>query len=190
MPSYTLFSQGATGSSLASDPSGYTMGVQFSFSTTGATLTAVWFYSASGAAVLPQTIALYAVSGASLTHQEAASWSGAAGTGWVRAAFTSPPSVTAATSYKACVFQATSANWYSATAHYWDSGPGSGGITNGPLSAPNNGASDSGQDTFHAGGSLSYPGSSFNAANYWVDPEVTIPGFLPPPLISQRSGLY
>jgi hypothetical protein len=27
----------------------------------------------------------------------------------------------------------TTGNWYSATAHYWDTGSGSGGITNGPL---------------------------------------------------------
>ncbi len=176
MTAYTLFSQEVTGSSLTTDPTGYTMGVQFTVSVSGATLTAIWFYSASGAGVLPQTIALYAVSGTSLVHQESASWSGAAGSGWVRAAFSSPPSLTASASYKACVLQDTNANWYSATAHYWDSGAGAAGITSGPLSAPNNAGADGGQDTFHSAASLTYPDGSFNAGNYWMDPEVTTAG--------------
>jgi Domain of unknown function (DUF4082) len=176
---YTLFSQ-ATHGALVSDTSAYTMGVQFTVSTP-ATLAAVWFYSDTGAVLLPQTIALYAVSGTSLVHSEGTtgspvSWSGAAGSGWIRAAFASPPSLTASTGYKAAVFDETGAagNWYSITSHYWDSGAGSGGITNGPLSAPSSAGGDGGQDTFHSGGTLTYPGDSFNASNYWMDPEVSV----------------
>ncbi len=172
LTNYTLFSQGATGSSLASDANPYTMGVEFSVST-ACTLTAIWFYSASGAAVLPGTIALYAVSGTSLVHSEPATWSGAAGSGWVSASFSSPPALSTSANYKACVFQGASSNWYSATAHYWDSGAGSGGITSGPLTAPNNAGTDVGQDSFSNEGALSYPDGSFNAGNYWVDPQVT-----------------
>jgi hypothetical protein len=173
---YTLFSQGATGTSgVAADPTAYTMGVQFSVSVSGGTLTAVYFYSDTGAAVLPQAIALYAVSGASLVHSESASWSGLAGTGWVRAAFASPPSLTSGAAYKACVEQSTVANWYSLTASYWTSGAGGSGITNGPLSAPGNAGGDGGQDTFSTS-VPAYPNSSFNASNYWVDPEVTTTG--------------
>ena len=171
----TLFGQPASPASLTSDSADYTMGVQFSVSVSGATLTAIWFYSAPGAGALPDSIALYAVTGASLVHSETASWSGAAGSGWVRAAFSSPPSLTSGTSYKACIFENTGNFFYSTTAHYWDTGAGSGGIVNGPLSAPNNAGADGGQDTFTNSSSLSYPSSSFNAANYWMDPEVTTP---------------
>jgi len=171
---YTLFGQEATGSSLNSDTDYYTMGVQFSVDVSGATLTAIWFYSASGAGVLPQDIALFAVSGQSLVHTESASWSGAAGSGWVRAPFSSPPALTSGVSYKACVIENTGDfEWYSATGAYWSTGAGSGGITSGPVSAPNNAGGDGGQDTFNNGATLTYPDTSFNAANYWVDPEVT-----------------
>lgn len=190
MTVYTLFGQAATGTALTVDPTSYTLGVQFSVSQPGATLTGVWFYSAATAPVLPQTIALYAVSGASLVHSESASWSGAAGSGWVRAAFASPPSLTSGTSYKACVLQNTGANWYSHTSNYWDVGAGSGGVTNGPLSAPNNAGGDGGQDTFTQSAVLSYPVTSFNATNYWVDPEVTASTAAPVPYLSQNSGMF
>lgn len=175
MTNLTLFSQGTTGSSVAFDTGPYTMGVQFSVSKAGCTLPAIWFYSPSGATVLPSTIALYAVSGTSLVHSESASWSGAAGAGWVRAAFATPPALTGSTSYKACVLQTAAADWYSGTSHYWDSGAGSAGIANGVLSAPNNAGADGGQDSFTNSASLAYPSSSFNATNYWVDPEITVP---------------
>lgn len=175
MSSSTLFSQAATGSSLVSDPSPYTMGIEFSVSAAAA-LTAIWFYSASGATVLPAEIALFTVSGQSLAHSEMATWSGAAGSGWVRAAFSSPPGLTASVNYRGAVQQPSSVNWYSATSHYWDTGAGSGGITNGPLTAPDSAGSDVGQDSFDGGSSLSYPANSFNAANYWLDVEITVAG--------------
>jgi Domain of unknown function (DUF4082) len=171
MGNFTLFGQPASPATLTSDAVGYTMGVQFSVSQS-ATLTAIWFFSATGAAVLPGTILLYAVSGTSLVHSETASWSGAAGSGWVQALFSSPPSLTASTNYKAAVAQSSAANWYSTTANYWSSGAGSGGITNGPLSAPNNAGGDGGQATFNTS-VPAYPNTSFNAGNYWVDPQVT-----------------
>lgn len=171
MAVYTLFGQALT-SPLTSDAAAYTMGVQFSVSQ-AATLTAVWFYSAAGAGNLPATIALFSVSGASLITSQAASWSGAAGSGWVRAPFTVPPVLTSGVSYKACIFDAGGNNFYASINHYWDTGAGSGGITSGPLSAPNNAGGDHGQDTFHQSAALTYPDTSFNATNYLVDAEVT-----------------
>ena len=67
---------------------------------------------------------------------------------------------------------AVGANFYGSTANYWTSGAGGAGITNGPLSAPNNAGGDGGQDTFNQSATLTYPLTSFNATNYWVDPEV------------------
>jgi len=170
---WTLFGQQATGSSLTADNAGNTIGVQFSVSRAG-TLAAIWFYSAPTAIELPQHIALFRVSGASLVASQVPTWSGAAGSGWVRAPFTTPPALTAGTAYKACVHDASGINYYSTTAHYWDTGPGQNGITSGPLSAPNNAGGDGGQDTFtEPSVTVLYPATSFNASNYWVDPEVT-----------------
>jgi Domain of unknown function (DUF4082) len=174
MAVYTLFGQQATGSALTADAAGYTMGVQFSVSRAG-TLTGIWFYSAAGAVELPQHIALYQVSGQVLIVSQVPAWSGVAGSGWVRASFTNPPALTAGTAYKACVHDASGNSFYSTTAHYWDTGAGSGGITSGPLSAPNNAGGDGGQDTFNSPSvAVTYPGTSFNASNYWIDPEVTV----------------
>jgi Domain of unknown function (DUF4082) len=173
---YTLFSQGATGATLASDTSTYTLGVEFSVSSSGYTLDAVWFYSASGATDLPVTIGMFEVTGGTLVHSESASWSGAGGSGWVKASFSSPPSLTSGTNYKAVVFHSTAVNWYAGTSFYWSSGAGSGGITNGVLSAPNDSGATPGQDSYATAGSISNPNGAIHATNYWVDPEVTSGG--------------
>lgn len=175
MAVYTLFGQAGAPGSAAADTSNYTMGVQFKVSQAGCTLTGVWFNSATGAASVPSQIALFTAAG-TLVHSETASWSGAAASGWVRAAFASPPSLTSGTNYVAAVFDIGGGNWYSATGAYWSTGAGSGGITNGPLSAPNNAGAVNGQSVFNQGGALFFPSSSFNATNYWVDPEVTTAG--------------
>jgi Domain of unknown function (DUF4082) len=171
---WTLFGQAGGAGAAAADTAAYTMGVQFSVSKAG-TLQAVWFNSPPGAVSLPSSIALYQVTGpgaGTLVASQVAAWSGAAGSGWVRAAFTVPPALTAGQAYKACVGNFDGNFFYGATASYWSSGPGAGGVTSGPVSAPANGGADGGQDTFTQAAVLSYPASSFNASNYWVDPEV------------------
>jgi len=171
---FTLFGQPAAPATLTADASDYDMGVAVTVSRT-VQLNAIWFYSAPGAADLPQQITLWRNTGAGtgvLVANQVASWSGAAGSGWVRAAFSSPPAMTAGNQYKPGILHTTLANFYSATAHYWDVGPGAGGITNGPLTGLNNASADGGQDTFIGSAALTYPNTSFNAANYWIDPEV------------------
>lgn len=172
MTVYTLFGQPASPASLTADATAYTLGVQFSVSAP-ATLTAIWFYSAPGAAALPGAITLYQVTGPTEIHTEAAAWSGAAGSGWVRAAFSSPPALTPGTAYKACVTQASLVNWYSTTANYFLSGPGQNGVTSGPLTAPNGASSAQGQDTFIQGAAVQYPNGASGDPNYWIDPEAT-----------------
>lgn len=174
---------------VAADATEYTMGIEFDVTAAGCTLTAIWFYSATGAVELPDHIALFAVTGQSLIASQPAAWSGAAGSGWVRAAWTVPPALAASTRYKACVQQGTdTVNWYSATSHFWDTGAGQNGIISGPVSAPNNAGAAQGQDTFTASGALSYPATEVNAANYWVDVEVSVAGgsanLLMPPFYS------
>lgn len=171
----TLWSQGIT-APLSADPTAYTLGVEFQVTAPGFQLDGIWFYSPAGAVAVPSTIALYQVAGASLVTSQAASWSGAAGSGWVFAAFASPPPLAAATFYKACVLQPVGANWYGHISNYWDTGDGAAGITNGALSAPANAGSSPGQDSFTQAAVLSYPASVFNAPNYLVDPQVSAPG--------------
>src|SRR5215472_4969595 len=172
MPVYTLFGQPASPVGLTIDSSGYTMGVQFSSSQPG-TITAIWFFSPPGAVSLPNQIGLFQVTGpgtGTLVASQAPSWSGAAGSGWVRAPFTTPPAISAGSNYKACILDNAGSNFYGATANYWATS----GVTSGPLTAPNNAGGDGGQDTFTSPSpGLLYPATSFNASNYWVDLELT-----------------
>jgi hypothetical protein len=191
MTVYTLFGQPALGLTVISDASQYTFGMQFSLSS-NASLTGIWFYSGTAASQVPNACAIYAVTGQVLVASAApATWSGAAGSGWVKCTFPGSTTLLASTNYKV-VAQALAdvgdGNWYSASIHYWDSGAGAGGLTNGPITAPNNAGGDGGQGTFVTPSpALAYPSSSFNADNYWVDVEVTT-GSPPPP--SVPSVLY
>lgn len=185
---YDLFGQPANPAALTADASSYTLGVQFSVTLTAgqtAVLAGIRFFSASGAGELPQKITLWAVSGRALVVSETASWSGAAGSGWVTAMFAAPGSLTSGASYKGTVTEtnATPPNWYSSTGAYWATN----GVTNGPLSAPNNAGGDGGQDTFNNAASVTYPLSSFNATNYWVDVvvQVTTPAV---PVLASGGG--
>ena len=175
MAVYTLFNQSLS-AALVADATTYTMGIQFSVSAVGvatAEVTAIWFYSPAGAVDRPARIAVFAVSGQSDVHDEAPVWSGAAGTGWIRAPFVTPVALTLGASYKACIFHNQGSNFYADIPLYWSTGAGSAGITSGPLSAPNNAGADGGQDTFSTNALLSYPATSFNATNYLMDVEVT-----------------
>ena len=158
------------GDVLQLDTGGYTFGIHISRSAAFYP-PAVWFYSPPGAAALPATIAVYDDSVPALVHSEAATWSGSAGSGWVRAAFASSPLLSASVSYAICVFYGGGANWYSNTQHYFDTGPGAGGITSGLITAPGNSGISPGQGTINSGASLAYPGGTFNASNWWVDIE-------------------
>ena len=179
MTAYTLFGQPATPATLAADNANYVMGVQFTVTLTAgqtADLDGIWFYSPPGAGVRPDLIDLWAVSGAALVTSQAAAWSGGAGAGWIFASFTSPPVLASATAYKAAIRKNDGgvSNFYGLTSLWWSSGPGGSGISSGPLAAPNNAGGDGGQDTFESSGLNAYPATSFNASNYWVDPQVTV----------------
>lgn len=181
MTAYTVFGQPPSPASLTSDLTDYCMGMQFTLSQ-DASLTGIWFYSPPSAGAAPGQCGVYQVTGPGTgtlaVSQTSPAWSGIAGSGWIKATFDGSTTLTASTSYKVAVAWDYGVNHYGATAHYWDSGPGSGGITSGPITAVNNAAADGGQDSFTAGnnGSLVYPATSFNATNYWVDVEVTIAG--------------
>ena len=172
---YDLFGQQATGTALTADPTSYTLGMQWAVILTAgqtAVLSGLRFYSAAGAGVLPTHIINYDVNSQAAIDDQVASWSGAAGSGWVTALFTVPPSLASGVKYKAAVYQPNAANWYSNTANYWTSGAGSAGVTNGPLSAPNSAGGAQGQDSFVVGGPT-YPNAG-SGANYWIDVVVAV----------------
>lgn len=176
MTTYTLFGQPASPGTLQSDTAGYELGVEVYVDQPGQ-ITGVWFFSAPGATVLPAEIAIYFAPAGGLGTNNAASWSGAAGSGWVNASFTTPAVVLPGYRYKVCVGYGGGANWYTSTAHYWDTtGPGASGLTSGPLHAPSSAASSGGgQGTFIATATPpAYPNSTLNGTNYWIDPIVTV----------------
>lgn len=178
MGTNTLFGQPAAPATLVSDTGAYTFGLQFTLSQ-AAPLTGIWFYSAPGAGALPDHCGIFAVSGHGAvtgTVNNAPSWSGAAGSGWVKCTYDGSTILAAATSYKVAVAYAGGSNFYSASSHYWDTtGAGASGLTSGIITAPNNAGGDGGQDTFVLAVGLTYPGTSFNATNYWLDVEVSVP---------------
>lgn len=179
--SYSLFpSQPYPVNQFLDTANNFTLGVEFQLSQP-CTLNEILFYSPATVTQLPTECAIYVVGTQAIlagTHQASPSWSGAAGSGWISAAYASPPVLAANTKYKAVVFNGAGspAIWNAATGpHYWDSpGPASGGITNGVLSAPNNATADSpGQSSFHQGAAIAWPDTNVGAYNYWVDVSVT-----------------
>lgn len=171
----TLFNQGTASALTASAPD-ETEGMQFTLSAPGL-LTGIWFYSINPLYALPVATCIYQMTGAgtgsivSGSENDSPSWSGIAGSGWVKNPYTGP-SLAASTVYKVCVLQGASGG-ISYTHDYWDTGPGAGGLTSGIITAPNNAGADGGQDTYNAGATFAYPDTSFEASNYWIDVEVT-----------------
>jgi hypothetical protein len=161
----------------SSSPAGYTLATEFQLSQS-CTLDNIWFYSASGAAVLPTRCAIWDVatqSVVSVTDNTSPSWSGTAASGWVSCAYNGV--TLPAGDYKVAVFYGGSSDWFLFTTGYWGTGgPGASGITTGPVTAPGNSTATSpGQSTYNEA-SWGYPqtyGTNGNGENYWVDVEVT-----------------
>jgi len=167
---YTLFSQATPTGGFTTSENEVTIGITFALSQS-CTLNAIWWYSPSGATSLP-TIGLYEVSGQVLVATLSPAWSGAAGSGWVRGPFVTPPVLTAVTIYKACVYLLAADSLYE-TDDYWSTGPGASGLSNGPLLAPSASSSSDGQEDYNFAVGISYPGTTYTSANWWIDPEVT-----------------
>lgn len=157
----------------------FTLGCEFSLSQ-ACTLGKIWFYSAAGYTQLPTRCGIWNVATQSLvagTDNQAPSWSGAAGSGWVSVSYSGV--TLPAGDYKVSVLNAAGvpAVWNATTNTYWGASVGVGGITAGPLSAPDTAhATSPGQDTYNLGAGYVYPltyAAAANGANYWVDVEVT-----------------
>jgi len=181
VPAQTLFGQPASPSALTQDTGSYSMGMQFTLSQ-NAPLTGIWWWSPPGAVGLPLACGIYQVTGPGTgtavpgTVVSGASWSGAAGSGWVKHAYDGSVILQAGTTYKVVISNGGAGEFfYGGTSHYWDTtGPGANGLTSGIITAPDNAGGDGGQDTFATTTVLTYPSTSFGAANYWVDVEVSV----------------
>lgn len=91
--------------------------------------------------------------------------------GWVRRNLASPIALVQNQHYKSYIFMPTN---YTATAGYWvPAGAGAAGLVNGPVSAPNSAGSQDGQCSYKTGASISYPDTTFNGGNFWIDVVIT-----------------
>ena len=179
--SYRLWPNAPTPANLTPDTANnFTLATEFTLSQS-CTLNNIWFYSPAGVSQLPTECGIWNVGSQTLvtgTHNASPSWSGAAGSGWVSCSYSSV--TLPAGDYKTSVFNGAGSPsiWNDSSFPYWSAGaPGANGITAGPLSAPNDATATSpGQDTYHLGGSFSWPdtyASGIGSATYWVDVEVT-----------------
>lgn len=169
-----------TANTSADTANNFTLGIEFSVSQS-CHVNNVWFYSPSGLTQLPTSIGVFRVSDQVLMGSNSSpSWSGAAGSGWIKAALagvTLAPGV----NYKAVVLNAagTPAVWNDAATNYWNPGGGAtggwggSGLTAGPLSFPATSGATPGQDSYNAGAVLTYPNTNAGPFDYGVDIEVT-----------------
>jgi hypothetical protein len=159
----------------------------------------VWYYSPPGAGQIATRADVWSIGSQTFVAAiTSPTWSGAAGSGWVSAAFPAG-TVLPAGSYKVSVHNSSPSpdGWSAkdASTEYWSAGAGANGISAGPLSAPalsaagqayifdgslpgstppyTNGSQERGQATFNMGGGYPYLYVDGLAQNYWVDVEVT-----------------
>lgn len=133
----------------------------------------IWTYSAPAAVALPSACVIWSVSDQSKvnrTENLSPSWSGAAGSGWVRCAYDGTVVLTAGARYIVSVYHDASAAWRGNTGSYWTNGDGSSGITNGPISAFSESTSTNGQCAIATG--YEFPDLDGQGQNFWTDIEV------------------
>ena len=143
------------------DGGAITVGLKFTASTNGS-ITGVRFYKAS-TNTGTHVATLWSATGGLLAT---ATFTNETASGWQQVYFSTPVAVTAGTTYVASV--------YDPAGHY-SSSPGafSAAVINGPLSSVANSTSGNGVYTYGAGNT--FPTSSYNATNYWIDVFYTSP---------------
>jgi len=177
------------------DTAAQTIGTQFSLSEP-CTLDNIWFYSSpSFAEDLPASTQIWdastqtLVTGTNLT----AAWSGGVGSGWVANSYKSAGIVLPAGDYIATVYYGGGKVFYMESQGYFGtymgkSGPGTSGITSGPLSSPANAnaVNPPGGNScyFYGNTGPTYPNDwdhNDGGENRWTDVEVTpVPRVTPP----------
>jgi hypothetical protein len=165
------------GAAAVNDPSAVELGVKFRTDVNGF-ITGVRFYK--GATNTGAHIGnLWTSSGQLLAT---ATFSGESATGWQQVSFASPVAVTANTVYVASYF-APNGN-YAGDNNFFASA----GISNPPVNLLQNGVSG-GNGVYQYGAASSFPSSTFQSSNYWVDVVFTTTAApdTTPPLVSSLS---
>ncbi|HEY3758579.1 MAG TPA: DUF4082 domain-containing protein [Solirubrobacteraceae bacterium] len=139
----------------AGDPSSVELGVKFKASVAG-TVTGIRFYKAA-TNTGTHIGSLWTASGSLLAS---ATFTGETASGWQQVAFSSPVAINPGSTYIAAYFAPN--GHYSATAAGFGSA-----IEDSPLQALSNGVSENGVYNYSSGSS--FPSSSFNATDYYVD---------------------
>ncbi len=157
------------------DPNGVELGVRFQSDIAGY-VSAIRFYRGASNTG-PHIVNLWTNTGALLGT---ATITSEPNTGWQQVNFAAPIAIAANTVYVASYF--TPSGYYSANSGYFASA----GVDNAPLHLLKDGVS--GHNGVYAyGGSSSFPSSSYQSTNYWVEPVLvtSAPDTTPPTVISE-----
>jgi hypothetical protein len=173
---YTLFGQAGPGSVTSGTGNNGTNGLHFTVSQ-ACTLQGVWHYSPGTSTQLPTSIGLYTVTSlgtsGTLVTSNTASWSGAAGSGWVFASFTSPPALSPGTNYMATQFRNDAASeWFVFYTVTWP-------VASGILTAPKDESTSAlSQGWYNVGTSMAFPTTQSGTAgsNFGMDVQVATGG--------------
>ena len=171
---------------ISNDTGTQTTGTMFSLSKP-CLLDNVWLYSPAGVTGLPASTQIWDTATQSLVPgtNVAATWSGAAGGGWIANGYSALGIVLPAGLYIATVYNDSGQKFYVETQGYFGSyqgitGAGTSGVTNGPLSAPSTAKAfnpPGGNSCYFTGGAIpTYPNAwdeDDGGENRWVDVEVT-----------------
>jgi hypothetical protein len=154
-PSDTIFNLASPPVLDSGDGSSVELGVKFTADATGQIAGIRFYKSAANTGV--HIGSLWTTGGSLLAS---ATFTNESAAGWQYAAFASPVSVSAGTTYVA--------GYFAPNGHYSFQGGGlSSAIDSPPLHAVANGTSADGVYAYGTG--TAFPGSSYNASNYWVD---------------------
>jgi hypothetical protein len=142
----------------ANDPSAVNVGVQFTPSANG-WIAGIRFYKGTGNTGT-HVGNLWTSTGKLLGQ---VTFTSESASGWQEADFSSPVAVTAGTTYVAS-YVAPNGGYSYDSAYFANAG-----VTNGPLTAPQSSAVSPGNGVYAYGGSPTFPNTTYNADNYWVD---------------------
>jgi hypothetical protein len=161
MPQATIFDFTVPAVADAGDTSSVELGVKFRADYSGS-ITGIRFYKAA-ANTGTHIGSLWSSSGTRLAQ---VTFSGESASGWQTAAFASPVSVTAGTTYVA--------SYFAPSGHYSATNDGLlSAVDNPPLHALANSTSANG--VYAYGSSSSFPSNTYSASNYWVDVTYAVP---------------
>ena len=155
VPRATIFEQGVPGQIDSGDGGSVVLGVKFTSDTAGK-IRGIRFYKAA-ANTGTHVVTLWSSTGTQLAQATA---SGETASGWQEVAFASPVAIQANTTYVA--------SYLAPKGHYSDNGPTlASAIVNAPLRTVANSVSPNGVYAYSS--SNTFPTSTYQASNYWVD---------------------